>query len=225
MALFVIATPIGTPGDISQRAVEIIQQCDAIIGEEHKNASRLLKACQAGAKDIFILNEHSRPGDLKELCDLASMKNVALVTDCGTPGFCDPGADLVRLCREKNIEIKSVPGPSSLMAFLSICGHRLDQFLFRGFLPAQTEQRRQALKELIPCKFGVILMDTPYRLKTLLGDVGEILPKRKLVLGLELSKPEEQIIRGTGEALLKKLTIEKAEFMLLILPDGLESSR
>lgn len=218
MPLYVIATPIGVTNDISGRAAETIRNCDAIIGEEHKNASRLLKSCGAGEKEIYILNEHSKPADLTELCELAAKRSVALVSDCGTPGFCDPGADLVRLCRRRGIEIRSRPGASSLMTFLSVCGHRVDQFFFRGFLPAESQQRRKELERLKDGRIAVVLMDTPYRLKKTLDEMKEFFPKRNLILGLDLSTDGETILEGTAESILKALRLEKAEFLLMMLP-------
>lgn len=216
--LYVIATPIGVHTDISSRAVEVLKSCTAIIGEEHKNASKFLKFSGVPQKEIYILNEHSRPADLNELIELAKSQDVALVSDCGTPGFCDPGADLVRLCRAKKIRVQSIPGPSSLTSFLSVCGHRLDQFFFRGFLPAENTERARELEKLKSARVPTIVLDTPYRLKKILEDWRAVSPGSKLVLGLELSTDNEQILEGTADNLLKTLTIEKAEFVLLILP-------
>jgi len=216
--LYVIATPIGVTTDISLRAVEVLKTCTAVIGEEHKNTSKFLKFSGVEQKEIYILNEHSRPGDLNELVELAKNETVALVSDCGTPGFCDPGADLVRLCRQKNIRVQSIPGPSSLTSFLSVCGHRLDQFFFRGFLPAENKERSRELEKLKSSRVPTIVLDTPYRLKKILEDWKALSPNQKLVLGMELSTDNEMILEGTAETLLKKLAIEKAEFVLLILP-------
>ncbi len=104
--LYVVATPIGVKTDISAHAVEVLTACTAIIGEEHKNTSRFLKFSGVPQKEIYVLNEHTRPGDLQELVELAQGQDVALVSDCGTPGFCDPGADLVKLCRQKKSAFK-----------------------------------------------------------------------------------------------------------------------
>lgn len=216
--LYVIATPIGVNSDISARAVEVLKNCEAVIGEEHKNASKFLKFSGVPQKEIYILNEHSRPDDLKELCELAKNQNVALVSDCGTPGFCDPGADLVRLCRQKNIRVQSIPGPSSLMSFLSVCGHRLDQFYFRGFLPAENQERAKEIQKIKSSSVPVIVLDTPYRLKKILEDFKSAMPQTKLVLGMELSTEQEKLLEGRAEDLLKNLAVEKAEFILLILP-------
>jgi 16S rRNA (cytidine1402-2'-O)-methyltransferase len=216
--LYVIATPIGVNSDISARAVEVLKNCEAVIGEEHKNASKFLKFSGVPQKEIYILNEHSRPDDLKELCELAQSQNVALVSDCGTPGFCDPGADLVRLCRQKNIRVQSIPGPSSLMSFLSVCGHRLDQFYFRGFLPAENQERAKEIQKIKSSSVPVIVLDTPYRLKKILEDFKSAMPQTKLVLGMELSTEQEKLLEGRAEDLLKNMAVEKAEFILLILP-------
>ncbi len=218
MPLYVIATPIGVQTDISARAIETLKNCTAVIGEDHKNTSRFLKFSGVPQKEIYPLNEHSRAADLPELCDLARERQVALISDCGTPGFCDPGADLVRLCRQKNIRVQSIPGPSSLMSFLSVCGHRLDQFYFRGFLPADNNERLRALEKLKKTETPVIVLDTPYRLKKLLSDIQKISPNSKVVLGIELTTPQEQILEGSAEVVLNKLAIEKAEFILLIFP-------
>jgi 16S rRNA (cytidine1402-2'-O)-methyltransferase len=216
--LYVIATPIGVNSDISARAVATLTGCAAVIGEEHKNTSKLLKFSGVPQKEIYLLNEHSRPNDLKELVELAKNQDVALISDCGTPGFCDPGADLVQLCRKSNIRVQSIPGPSSLMTFLSVCGHRVDQFFFRGFLPAENTERAKALTQIKASQVATIVLDTPYRLKKILDELKIEMPNKKIVLGLELSTEQEKIYEGTAENVLKRLAIEKAEFVLMLLP-------
>lgn len=217
MSLYVVATPIGDSKDITRRAIEILESSSVVIGEDFKNTSKLLKFSGLEQKEIFELSEHSTSKDIDELVELARTSEVALVSDCGTPGFCDPGADLVKRCRLKGIAVHSVPGPSSLMAFLSISGHRLDQFQFRGFLPAENLARQKELSKIATAQLPVILMDTPYRLKKLLGELSEVVPKRNLVLGLDLSTSGERVFEGYAADLLK-LIPDKAEFMLCVLP-------
>lgn len=218
MALYVIATPIGVASDISKRAVEVLNRCATVIGEDYKNTSRLLNSCQILGKEIYELNEHSKQGDLPELCELANSGDAALVSDCGTPGFCDPGAALVQLCRKKKIPVYSVPGPSSLMAFLSVCGLRIDQFMFRGFLPAENTERQKELEKLRRATVPIILMDTPYRLKKLLSELNVALPSKRVILATELSTQDESVLEGTAAAVLQQLRKEKAEFVLCLLP-------
>lgn len=216
MSLFVVATPIGTPDEISRQAVKILESADVIIGEEAKVARAILKSIGLPARDVEQLNEHSDKNDLEHLAQLCTQKNVALISDCGTPGFCDPGSDLVKMCRQQGIQVRSIPGPSSLMAFLSVCGHRLNSFLFQGFLPRDRAERQRALVQIEKTKQPTILMDTPYRLKALLEDIQFKLPKHQLTLGLNLGMENEQILEGKAGEILKQLEIEKAEFILLV---------
>lgn len=214
--LYVVATPIGDVSEISLRALEVLKAADVIICESTKEASKLLRAHGITGKTYELLNEHTTPDEVKALGEICATKNAALVSDCGTPGFCDPGAHLVKLCRQKKILVKSVLGASALMGLLSLSGERIDQFVFRGFLPAETEARRKALQEIQKEKRPMVLMDTPYRLKKTLGDLQEFFPRRRALLVLNLSQEEERIIEGTGEQLLKQLPFDKAEFMILL---------
>ncbi|WP_413586497.1 SAM-dependent methyltransferase [Bdellovibrio sp. HCB274] len=216
--LYLVATPIGDTSEISLRALQILKDCEVVICESTKEASKLLRVHGITGKTYEVLDEHSTPDDKAALVPLCEKKMVALVTDCGTPGFCDPGADLVRLCRQKNIPVKSVLGASALMGLLSLSGQRLDEFLFRGFIPAETEARAKALRDLTKEKRAIILMDTPYRLKKMLGDMKDHFPQRRMLLSLNLSQEGELNLEGTIDQITKKVPFDKAEFMLLLYP-------
>ena len=213
--LTIVSTPIGNNSDISLRALEILKNCDTVIGEELRVASTLLKKLGIEKKEIFELNEHSQKDDLYELVELCQTRNVALISDCGTPVFSDPGADLIRLCRQKKITVTTAPGASSLMALLSLSSQRLDSFVFVGFLPAKKESRQQALNDLKKESRNWILMDTPYRLQALLQDLSEIMPNEKALLGLNLTQPDELVIEGTMKEIKKNCPLKEAEFILL----------
>lgn len=214
--LQVVATPIGDVNEISLRALDVLKAAEVVICESTKEASKLLRAHGISGKTYELLNEHTTAEDVKRLVELCQSKNTALVSDCGTPGFCDPGADLVRLCRQKKIPVRSVLGASSLMGLLSLSGQRLDQFLFRGFLPAETEARRQGWQQLQKEKRPIVVMDTPYRLKKTLADLAEFFPQRRLLLTLNLSQEDECILEGTATNVAAQLPFEKAEFMILL---------
>jgi len=214
----VVATPIGDVHEISQRALQVLQESPLIICESTKEASKLLRAHGISGKQYEVLDEHSKSDDLERLVKLCQEQTVALVSDCGTPGFCDPGADLVRLCRQKGIATKSVLGPSALMGLLSLSGRRLDRFVFRGFLPAENEARRKAWSELKNEKQAIILMDTPYRFKKMMQELGENLPQRQALVVMNLSQETEKLIEGTGQQVARSAPDEKAEFMLLVYP-------
>ena len=214
--LYLVATPIGDVSEISLRALEILKNADVIICESTKEASRLLKAHGLKAKEYRVLDEHSRPDDVIELLEICKEKTVALVSDCGTPGFCDPGAELVGLCRRNHVNVKSVLGASSLMGLLSLAGRKIPEFHFRGFLPAENEERKRSWIELKKSKGATILMDTPYRLGKLLTEVKEHCPGRVVLLALNLSQENEVVLEGRIEDVVSRWNQEKSEFMLLL---------
>lgn len=218
MALYIVATPIGNAKDISQRALECLQSCDFIIGEERKVTSKLLRLHGITGKDMRLLNEHSNPSDLKELIDLCQQHMVCLVSDCGTPGFCDPGADLVHACRKANITVSSLPGPSSLANFIALLGQRLTQFRFAGFIPQESSERVTWYKALERATEPVIFMDTPYRLKKVAREIGEHLPKSQFIFALDMTKETEAVFTGNGRQAATALADTKAEFMACYLP-------
>ncbi len=221
MSLTVVATPIGNMKDVSLRALEVFLEAELVIGEEKKETLRFMKAHKLTGKPVELLNEHSDKRDLEFLLGECKTKKVVLVSDCGTPGFCDPGADLVRECRKQNVSVTSAPGASSLMCFLSLCGKRLDQFLFRGFISPKTEERAKQLAELKKSKYPVIIMDTPYRMLKLLRDVKDILPKSKIQLGMNFTQETEAFLEGTPTEVYKLVASwpkeqQKCEFLMLI---------
>lgn len=218
MPLILVATPIGNPRDITLRALDALKECDFILGEEKRVLMPFLKSHGLEKKPVDFLNEHSKPRDVESYVDLCRSKTVCLVSDCGTPGFCDPGADLVSACRKGDIPITALPGASSLMTFLSLTGLRLDQFVFLGFLSADSEVRREELRKVKAEKRGVILMDTPYRLSKLLKEISELIPQRELLFAADLTKGSERIFEGTAGAVLNKIGETKAEFILLLKP-------
>ena len=220
MPLYVVATPIGNSDDLSPRAKKTLAEADLILGEEYRVTSTLLKSLGYPTKEIELLNEHSTKRDVAALLEKCREKNVALISDCGTPGFCDPGAELVAMCRSERVVVRSIPGPSSLMAFLSVCGVRLDQFQFVGFLPAKRELRTPALKKLSKEGKATILMDTPYRLSRLLEELAIQFPQRRATIGMNLSKEDERVETGLLRDLSQRLKDQKAEFLILLHSTG-----
>ncbi len=217
--LWVAATPVGNPDDLSISALRLLQECDVIICESTKETSKLLRHHGVTGRTYEVLDEHSKPEDVEQLAELCRDKNVILVSDGGTPAFCDPGAHLVARCRALNIPAKPVLGPSALMGLLSMAGARIDQFVFRGFPPAETEARKKAFLEMQKEKRAMILMDTPYRMKKILAEVEEFFPRRQIFLARDLSLPEERFLHGTPASVRQACRDDKAEFMLLIYAD------
>lgn len=216
--LTLVATPIGNPGDLTLRAIEVLKSSDLIIGEEKKETELLMRRLEISNKSYRLLNEHSDAEDLALLLESCRSSNVALITDCGTPGFCDPGADLVEACRKAGIPVTAAPGASSLMTFFSLLGRRLESFHFEGFLPRENVERTARLSKLLKFRIPVIVMDTPYRLRKLIDEICVLQPDSKLILGCDLTQSSEQIYVGTAKKVSEQIQQEKAEFILLIEP-------
>jgi 16S rRNA (cytidine1402-2'-O)-methyltransferase len=221
--LYLVATPIGDINEISKRALDILTRCENIICESTKEASTFLKAHNITQRKFHLLNEHSQASDLTPLVTLCEQYDVALVSDSGTPGFCDPGADLVAMCRRKKIPIHSVLGCSALMGLLSLSSVKLNQFVFVGFLAAENEKRKTELRNLQKENRAMVLMDTPYRQMKLLAEISETLPQRRLLLTQNLSQEIEMTFEGFASEILEQIHMQlapqiKAEFMILVYP-------
>lgn len=217
MSLTIVSVPIGHLDDITLRAINTLKSAEAIIGEERKPLFQLLKHLDIPRPELIeYLNEHSTEQDLQPLVELCKTKKVVLVSDCGTPVFCDPGAQLISLCRKQSIPITSAPGASSLMVLLSLSNVPLKEFYFRGFLPAKTELRRKAMSDLKRLQCPIVLMDTPYRMKALLGDLKELMSEYSVLLGMNLTADNESIVQTPLQQLKLEKLPDKAEFVLLL---------
>ena len=215
--LYVVATPIGNAGDITTRAIETLAHADVILCEEHRNGSRLLKSLGI-AKPLLELNEHNEAERIQEvLLMLAQGQTLALISDCGTPVFSDPGKKLLQLLYEMNIAVTPLPGASSLMAALSVCPFDLEEFLFIGFLPVKTDQRQKKLSQLKYSNYPLVLMDTPYRMQRLLQEVQQSFGKKQnIFLACDLTMPEEGLYLGPVDEILTRIQNRKAEFILIL---------
>ena len=217
--LSIVAIPIGNPADITFRAVETLRQADAVICEEIKDASILLKRLDIVGKELISLNEHNEEEQVANLVMrmLQGNHHFALISDCGTPVFSDPGSMLIRQASDFGIQVTPVPGPSSLMAALSVLEFKLERFVFAGFLPRDPDVRRRELTRLRGLRMPVIVMDTPYRLVALLDDVSKTFGKGAAVtLACDLSLPKEAIFRGPVSEVKQQVGPRKAEFILII---------
>lgn len=215
MTLYIVATPIGHPRDITLRALDILKATPMIICESTKETSRFLRQHDITGKTYELLNEHSTPDDVVALAQKLATTDAALVSDCGTPVFCDPGTHLIRECRKQNIRIETLPGASSLMGLISLSSKKLDQFLFRGFLSANTEEREQEWKSLQNEKLPIVIMDTPYRLHKTLDDIEKHFPSAQILIALNLTQSDELILEGTVKSVRGKIEVKKAEFILV----------
>ena len=216
--LYVIATPIGNYEDITLRAIRLLNEADIIICEEPRQATTLFKKINVTPKLLLSLNEHNEKLDAGNLLQHFFLgKNIALVSDCGTPVFSDPGRFLIEACVENGIRVVPVPGASSLMATLSSLDYNIEQFYFAGFLPRETAQRSQAINHLKTLSCPIVIMDTPYRLGKCLAELENAFGKNtKVTLACDLTLPSETIYRDSLQNIRKKIGPRKAEFMLVI---------
>lgn len=217
--LYLVSTPIGNHDDITLRGLKILHEADFIICEEFKEARRLLAHYKI-EKELVSLNEHNENEVVNDIIlRIVNGKNAALISDCGTPLFSDPGHLLVEICISQNIDIIPVPGTNSLLPALIGSGLDFEKFFYYGWLSPKKDIRRQELYKLKHMNHVIVILDTPYRLRTLLADIVKVLGKNiHVVLAFELTKKEEKFYRGTAEELLRTAEEKKlkGEFVLLI---------
>lgn len=216
--LYIVATPIGNWEDITIRALKILEYVDLLVCEEFRVGSTLLKKLSLPPKDLIDLNEHNENDQVGTVIQkLFEGANIALISDCGTPVFADPGHLLINQATQMGIEVVPIPGASSLMAALSVLDFKLDRFYFAGFLPREKDERKKVLTSLRSMDVPIILMDTPYRLQKLLEEIGQTFGKnRRITLGINITMDNEKFLRGTVAEISKQLTLKKAEFILIV---------
>ncbi|MDJ0625147.1 MAG: 16S rRNA (cytidine(1402)-2'-O)-methyltransferase [Candidatus Caenarcaniphilales bacterium] len=217
-ALYIIASPIGNLGDLTERAKFIISEVDVIVCEDTRVTSKLLNhiGCK---KKLISCNAHNESNKSKYLIELLKGGNsIGYLSDAGTPGISDPGNLLVEQVVEAGFEVIPIPGPSSITTILSICGFNLSKgFYFEGFLPRKDGKLKKLIQTIIvDLKVPLIAFESPYRIKKSLSKIAEFSPTLKCCLGRELTKLHEEIIRGNiSEVAAKKIT-EKGEFVIVL---------
>ncbi|HMK37688.1 MAG TPA: 16S rRNA (cytidine(1402)-2'-O)-methyltransferase [Bacteroidota bacterium] len=217
--LYLVATPIGNYDDMTFRALSTLKSADLVIYEERREGERLMRHFGI-EKPVETLNEHNEAAASHNILHhLRTGKNVALVSDCGTPVFSDPGQILVEKAVASGIRVVPIPGASSLMPALTVSGFSIDQFLFYGWLSPKKERRRAELRQLQQERRTLVLMDTPYRLVPLLRDIAEAFgASRRMCIAFNLTLADEQVIRGTPAELhaLCSSREMKGEYVIVI---------
>ncbi len=218
--LYLVATPIGNLEDISQRALRILQEVDLVAAEDTRHSRKLFNHYGIGTPltSYFQHNEAAKGQRIIEA--LRQGKSVALISDAGTPAISDPGCLLVQSCHEAGIPVSAIPGPSALIAALSMAGLSTERFAFEGFLPARTHARRQLLRSLQNEMRTLVFYEAPHRLAAALQDVrAELGEERSVAVVRELTKVHEELFRGTAaEACAHFAGKVRGEIVLLIAP-------
>ncbi len=216
-----VATPIGNLGDITQRALEVLRSADLVAAEDTRHSGQLLT--RLGIQTRFVaLHEHNEQQiSARLVTDMQAGKNVALVTDAGTPAISDPGTLLVAAAHAAGIVVVPVPGASAVICALSAAGVVAPHWLFYGFLPAKSSARRQALSDLSRLPYVLVFYEAPHRILDCVADLAETLGgERRVTLARELTKLFESIHSlplGEAQAWLEAdANRQKGEFVLIV---------
>jgi 16S rRNA (cytidine1402-2'-O)-methyltransferase len=203
--LYVVATPIGNLEDITLRALRILKEVDLIAAEDTRHTRRLLAHYDISTPLTSYYDQIERKKAPALLDKLRAGQSIGLVSDAGTPGIADPGYRLVQGAWQAGICVVPVPGPSMLTALLSIGGLPTDRCAFEGFLPAKKGQRRKALLRLQTEARTIVVFESPHRLAETLADLQDIFGDRQVVIGRELTKRFEEVLRGRLSELQTRL--------------------
>ena len=213
--LFVVATPIGNLGDLSARAASVLTAVSLIAAEDTRVARILLKGRPIHGR-VVSYNEHNRGRRIPEILSALEDGDVALMSDAGTPAISDPGVELVAGARAGGHEVVSVPGPSSVVAALSVAGLRTTPFTFVGFLPRAQGELRRSLAAWLSRRETLVAFESPQRLRKSLQAVAETAPERRLAVCRELTKLHEEVFVGTAGQAIARFDEPRGEIVLVI---------
>lgn len=219
--LYVVATPIGNLDDISRRAVAVLRQVGRIAAEDTRHSRRLLQHHGIDTP-MLALHEHNERRVLGQILQmLEAGQSVALISDAGTPLISDPGFPLVRECRRRGLKVSPLPGPSALVAALSVSGLPADSFCFHGFLPRTASARRQKLESLRGGEATLVFYESSHRIVDALNDMVVVFgDQRPAALARELTKQYEEVLQGTLEEIVAAIAADpqrqRGEFVVLL---------
>ena len=215
--LYLVATPIGNLEDITLRAIKVLKEADLIAAEDTRHTLKLLNHLEI-SKPMVSYHRHNEEFRCDYLIkELKDGKNIALVSDAGTPGISDPGEEIVRECIKEDIKIVPIPGACAMVNALICSGIDTKEFCFYGFLPLNKKNRKEKLEEIKNINKTVIIYEAPHKIKSTLEDLKMILGEdRKVVLAREISKIHEEFIREKIDDILEKVDNLKGEMVLII---------
>lgn len=214
--LYLVATPIGNLNDITLRAIEVLKQVDIIAAEDTRHTLKLLNHLNIKKPLISYYREIEKTKSEILIKKILEGKNIALVSDAGTPAISDPGEEIVREAIKNNIEIHPIPGACAFVNALICSGLNTREFIFIGFLPTNNKEKKEKLNKLKNENKTLIFYESPHKIKITLENMLEIFGNRKIVLAKEISKIHEEFIRGTIDEVLEKSKEIKGEIVLLV---------
>ena len=214
--LYLVTTPIGNLEDITLRALRILKEVDYIAAEDTRNTLKLLNHFEI-KKPLISNHRHNEEDRENSLIEkLKDGKNIAVVSDAGTPGISDPGEVIAKRAIEENIEVIPIPGACAAINALIASGLNTKEFVFFGFLPLNKKLRKEKLEEIKNENKTIIIYEAPHKIKDSLNDLKNVVGDRKIVLARELTKIHEEFIRGNIDEIIEKSENLKGEMILLI---------
>ena len=220
--LYIVATPIGNLGDISQRARDVLNSADIIAAEDTRVTKKLFSLLGLSLQKKFIVYEdHSENDKFQEIIDFINQgKVVALVSDAGSPLISDPGYKLVRECRKQNIKISVIPGACAVVCALQLSGLPTNRFMFAGFVPNKEKARIDLFSELKAINTTLVLYETANKIEKTLSALEKIMPNREIAIVREITKMYEECLSGTASVLISRIKENplKGELVLVIEP-------
>jgi 16S rRNA (cytidine1402-2'-O)-methyltransferase len=216
--LFVVATPIGNLEDISLRALRVLREVDLIAAEDTRRTAKLLSHYGIHTPTLSFHAHNSRARLPQLLKRLAAGESVALVTDAGTPGVSDPGAELVSACRQEGLAIDPIPGASAALVAAVGSGFPLNSVTLLGFPPYKAKARNTWFRELAASQGTLVFFEAPHRIGPTLSDLRDILGKRQICVGRELTKAHQEFVVGPADSDSFMLITRKGEFTVVIGP-------
>ena len=214
--LYIVATPIGNLEDITLRALKVLKEVNIIAAEDTRQTLKLLNHFEI-SKPLISYHRHNEAIKSNVLIEkLKGGESIALVSDAGTPGICDPGEEIIKKAIEENIEVIPIPGACAMINALIASGLNTSEFTFLGFLPLNKKLRKEKIEEIKKSEKTIIIYEAPHKIKNTLLDLKEILKNRKIVLARELTKIHEEFIRKNIEELLEEIDNIKGEIILII---------
>jgi len=213
--LYIVATPIGNLEDITFRAVRVLGEVGLIAAEDTRVTRKLLARYDIHTP-MTSYHEHNKRSKLPSLLAALAEKDIALVTDAGTPGVSDPGHELVRAASDAGVRVVPIPGASAITSAIAVSGLPADRFVYLGFLPRRRSERLELLGSLATERRAMVALETPHRLRAALEDLLETLGDRRIAAGRELTKLHEEVFRGAVSEALEKFVAPRGEFTLVI---------
>jgi 16S rRNA (cytidine1402-2'-O)-methyltransferase len=220
--LFLVGTPIGNLGDLTERARDTLAAADLVAAEDTRRTGKLLAHLGIEARMISLFEGNERERTERLMDELRGGARVALVSDAGMPSVSDPGFRLVRACAEEGIDVTVVPGPSAVTAALAVSGLPTDRWVFEGFLPRRAGERRARLRELAVEPRTLVLFESPRRLVATLREVLEELGDRGVAVARELTKLHEEVLRGRVSEILDALGGTEPRGEVVVVLEGAE---